>query len=70
MTAIFFSNTQNLLDYKFSEMIDKWIECQSKTDDCYLRNEIKYILGRDYYKDALKWLQTFRDAEWWKEDLT
>ncbi len=50
-------------------MIDKYIECQAKTDDYELRMQIKYIIGRDYYKDAVSWFIRFKDAEWYKEDL-
>lgn len=67
--TILFSNKQNMIGFKFREMIDKYENFRNDIDDYQLLSEIKYQIGRDYYKDAKLWLDVFKDAEWWKEDL-
>lgn len=70
MTTILFSNPQGITANKFKEMIDKLEAVREKTDDYHLINQAKYILGRDYYKDAVLWLRLFQNAMWWREDLS
>ena len=50
-------------------MIDKLESVREKTDDYELIKQAKYILGKDYYKDARLWLTLFRNAEWYRTDL-
>ena len=64
-----FMNDNNILDNKFIELINKLETSLSKTDDYETRKEIRYIISRDYYKYALKWLEVFREAVWYRSDL-
>ena len=70
LTPVSFMNDKNILDNKFIEMIDKLESVREKTDDYNLILHTKLILAKDYYPEAVKWLTLFKDAEWWKEDLT
>ena len=66
---VIFQNPQNVITGKFKEMIDKLESVREKTDDYELIKQAKYILGKDYYKDARLWLTLFRNAEWYRTDL-
>ena len=70
MSNPIFSNQYDISDINFERMMNKWNGFKNDIDDHILLQEIKYQLGRDYYKDAIIWLQIFRDAEWYREDLT
>jgi len=69
LQPIFFTNPFEILDAKFIEMTEKYIKLKNDIDDYFLLEEIRYVLGRDYYKDAKAWFNKFKDAEWWREDL-
>lgn len=70
LTPIKFMNDKNIIDYDFAEMMDKLIESQSRTDDHELRMEIKRVLARDYYIKARDWLKRFKEADWYRCDIT
>ena len=62
-------NDNNILDNKFIEMIDKLETSLEKTDDYETRKMIRHIISKDYYLFAKKWLDVFREAIWYREDL-
>ena len=67
---ISFTNNHDILDNEFKTMIDRMLDGYDKTDDYELRKMIKHILAKDYYKKAVAWFNKFKDADWYRDDLT
>ena len=68
MSSPIFSNQYDITDRHFLELQQKWMRYIREKSDEELK-EIRYILGKDYYKPALSWLKLFKDASWYKEGL-
>ena len=64
-----FSNPKNIVDFKFHQMMCKWNKLKEYTDDYELKMCIKSTIARDYYPFAKEWLNIFRDADWYRDDL-
>ena len=68
-SPILFPNQYNLIDAKLVEMVSKYIKYHETIDSQTLLNEIDYVLAQEILKDAREWLNLFKDAEWWRDDL-
>ena len=68
MQTPIFSNSYDIYDLKLKELVTRWDNYQNEIEGKIL-DEIEYQLGRDYYVYAKKWLDKFKDAEWWRDDL-
>lgn len=64
-----FSNQYNIVDHKLNELVIRWDKYQNDIDSQTLLNQIKYTLAKDYYLMAKEWLNRFKDADWYREDL-
>ena len=69
MTSILFSNQYNIIDARLVEVVSKYLKYHDTIDSKTLLNEIDYVLAQEILKDAREWLNLFRDAEWWRDDL-
>ena len=68
-STMFFSNKYEIEDLRYKEMMNKWNKYKNDIDSQTLLNQIEYTLGRDYYKHAIAWFKTFRNGEWYRDDL-
>ena len=68
-SPILFPNQYNIFDAKLVEMIHRYTKYHSEIDSKTLLNEIDYVLAQDILKDAREWLNLFKNAEWWRDDL-
>ena len=68
-SPILFPNKYNIFDAKLVDMVVKYTKYHNEIDSKTLLNEIDYVLAQDILKDAREWLDLFRDAEWWRDDL-
>ena len=50
-------------------MMIKWEKYKNDIVSKTLLNQIKYTLGRDYYRHALGWFKTFKNGVWYRDDL-
>ena len=69
MSPILFSNQYNIIDAKLVDVVAKYLKYHSEIDSKTLLNEIDYVLAKDLYDEANKWLKLFKDAEWYRDDL-
>lgn len=65
---IFIDHT-HVKDKKYKEMISFFEEYKSIIKTTRELEIVKKQLAKDYYSDALFWLNHFRDADWYKEDI-
>ena len=68
-SPIIFTNQYNIIDAKLVDIVAKYLKYHDIIDSKTLLNEIDYILAQDLLKDAREWLNLFRNAEWWRDDL-
>ena len=69
MNPILFSNVWEIENQNLTELINRWNKYNEIIDDYPLLQNIKIILGKDYFEKAKEWWNVFKNADWYREDL-